>query len=716
MSALSASMTVAATIETGAGATPGPGLNKTPGMAHGEGRGSAAALWFMASNGAGAESFGAKWQTLLAGLHSSIQDSDATVTDQKALINESLSTKTTGKSSASNLAAGVRLSQDRGIKQERVEKGAEATLSTAGTQAQTVVSGSGAKAAKLIVSKSEEKNTAAATETESTRSSRPDRSGSAIKTDSVQAEPLTGMVSASIAVPSPASPADVITNPVVNSADTKAQLDQTKISVDLTSDQPAQPATTASASFGAQQPMRRLEKQSLVESAETVNPEVHPMTDGLETVAQTRQALNKPSVSCLPNTTRNVTESSHVDCDKLPAALPAAMPVESDISTEASASIRSLPATTDSAATSALTQETIVSSQNQIHTSKPSLCTTQLQGASTVSTQTAALSQNPVEIETTSETSPLTLIPENSRTFLSAHGQAQVVQQTVSPNVSEVAAAVSGDSSAPPSVTASIGQSGQLLAQPPIQDQPGSIVARKTSLPESSRSAHAAGNIDSVQQGSRPVEGQSSVSVVDSSAMARSISGACGIVSAASNPEKASSFATAQQEARDTFASLDTAVAPKAATWIHAGTQRAEAGFQDPALGWVSVRADLSGGGVHAQLVPGSADAAQALSSHLAGLNSYLVEHHTPVETLTLTAPEGGWSGLGSGRSAGEGMQQGAGQQTSQGADASISSAANPESVIQSQAPSPEPPAFFGDMNGSVQSASRSGLHISVMA
>jgi hypothetical protein len=145
-------------------------------------------------------------------------------------------------------------------------------------------------------------------------------------------------------------------------------------------------------------------------------------------------------------------------------------------------------------------------------------------------------------------------------------------------------------------------------------------------------------------------------------------------------------------------------------------TQRAEAGYQDPALGWVSVRADLSGGVVHAQLVPGSADAAQALGSHLTGLNAYLDEHHTPVETLTLTAPEGGWSGLGSGQGTGEGMQQGAGQQTAQGADASTQSGQYSEPVIQPPAASAELPAFFGDMNGSTQPTNLDGYHISVMA
>jgi hypothetical protein len=175
-----------------------------------------------------------------------------------------------------------------------------------------------------------------------------------------------------------------------------------------------------------------------------------------------------------------------------------------------------------------------------------------------------------------------------------------------------------------------------------------------------------------------------------------------------------------QSDSREAFATLDSAGSTGPTTWIHAGAQQAEAGYQDPVLGWVSVRADLSAGGVHAQLVPGSADAAQVLGSHLTGLNTYLSEHHTPVETLTLTAPEGGQSGLGSGQGAGDGTQQGAGQQTGQGmsqnADASSTSGPYPEAVVQLPAASAELPAFLGDMNGSTQTASMGGFHISVMA
>jgi hypothetical protein len=97
--------------------------------------------------------------------------------------------------------------------------------------------------------------------------------------------------------------------------------------------------------------------------------------------------------------------------------------------------------------------------------------------------------------------------------------------------------------------------------------------------------------------------------------------------------------------------------------WTHTGAQHAEAGFDDPTLGWVGVRADAGGGGVHASLVPGSNEAAQMLGSHLAGLNEYLAERHPSVGAVTVTAPESGeqssnaQSGFGSNSGAQSGSQ-----------------------------------------------------------
>ena len=122
----------------------------------------------------------------------------------------------------------------------------------------------------------------------------------------------------------------------------------------------------------------------------------------------------------------------------------------------------------------------------------------------------------------------------------------------------------------------------------------------------------------------------------------------------------AASASAANQPGSDPFQSLDSEAAPGAPTWTHAASHQAEAGFQDPSLGWIGVRADLSGGAVHASLMPGSAQAAQELGKHVDGLNTYLAEQRTPVETLGVAAPlTKSPSDLGFG----QGMQQGGGQQ-----------------------------------------------------
>jgi hypothetical protein len=106
------------------------------------------------------------------------------------------------------------------------------------------------------------------------------------------------------------------------------------------------------------------------------------------------------------------------------------------------------------------------------------------------------------------------------------------------------------------------------------------------------------------------------------------------------------------------------------------------------------------------------------LGSHLAGLNTYLAEHHTPVETLTMAAPESGRSGLDSGQSAGQSMQQNAGQQTGQelgqGADSGSQYGKSSSSTAQSAVASGSA-VSAAELDGSAQPAWQSG-HISVMA
>jgi hypothetical protein len=110
----------------------------------------------------------------------------------------------------------------------------------------------------------------------------------------------------------------------------------------------------------------------------------------------------------------------------------------------------------------------------------------------------------------------------------------------------------------------------------------------------------------------------------------------------------------------ETFAALD--ADSGAHTWIHAGSNSAEAGYQDPSLGWVGVRAHIDGSGVHAAVVPGSEEASRILGSHMDGLSRYLTEHHTPVEMLTMAAGKEMGNGQGAefmGNGQGSGQRQG---------------------------------------------------------
>jgi hypothetical protein len=237
--------------------------------------------------------------------------------------------------------------------------------------------------------------------------------------------------------------------------------------------------------------------------------------------------------------------------------------------------------------------------------------------------------------------------------------------------------------------------------------------AENASITGAVRSVHGTSNANSVEVKSRLEAKASSPStasaIVDSSAMAGGAADANGVVSRTRNSTETSATATA--DASDTFAALDAGGAEGRTTWIHAGAQQAEAGYQDSTLGWVSVRANASGGSVHAELAAGSADAAQALGSHMAGLSAYLAEHHTPVETLTVTAPE---PGLSSGQSADQGMQQGAGQQTGQ--EMAQNTGSGSASTTISPAATSALPTSQTEWDASASPAGPGSAHISVMA
>ena len=202
---------------------------------------------------------------------------------------------------------------------------------------------------------------------------------------------------------------------------------------------------------------------------------------------------------------------------------------------------------------------------------------------------------------------------------------------------------------------------------------------------------------------------------VDAATLAHNPTGAAGAMNAGGGISGNSTGTAAPAALRETFAALDAESSTGMPSWVHAGAHRAEAGIQDPALGWVGVRADLSGGGVHAALVPGSAEAAVALGGHLAGLNAYLTEQHTPVTSLTLAAPEGRTTEFGMDQGAGH-MHQGAGQDTGQGASSGQQSSPQASEPVLTALVNREVPAFAGRAETTAQSVIPKGVHISVMA
>ena len=191
-----------------------------------------------------------------------------------------------------------------------------------------------------------------------------------------------------------------------------------------------------------------------------------------------------------------------------------------------------------------------------------------------------------------------------------------------------------------------------------------SFAGERTSAAASIRLNRPSGTSAASQHGSNISQIQPVGQAQESSSpgLARDLAGLRGTAGTTNGGASETSTVIPGPATRDTFSALDAEPASRTSTWIHAGANRAEAGYQDPALGWVSVRANVGGGGIHASLVPTSMDAAQALGAHLAGLNAHLTEQHMPVETLTLAAPEGRGIDSGIDQSLNQNMHQGTGQ------------------------------------------------------
>jgi hypothetical protein len=241
---------------------------------------------------------------------------------------------------------------------------------------------------------------------------------------------------------------------------------------------------------------------------------------------------------------------------------------------------------------------------------------------------------------------------------------------------------------------------------------PGLSLGRSDSVQGIKRAQHMGAGADRTGPGQTPL----AAGLGDATPMVRDPVGGRELA----NPVS-SGAAAGEPALRETFAALDSDAAPGTVTWTHASARQAEAGFQDPTLGWIGVRADRNGG-IHASLVPGSVEASVELGSHLEGLNGYLAAQHTPVESLRMAAPEGGATGHAGEQTAGQGMGAGTGEGEHPGAGENAQRQVNADAAragtIHSSGRAPTSPAsnLPGAADEAAQAQRNGGAYISVVA
>jgi hypothetical protein len=111
-----------------------------------------------------------------------------------------------------------------------------------------------------------------------------------------------------------------------------------------------------------------------------------------------------------------------------------------------------------------------------------------------------------------------------------------------------------------------------------------------------------------------------------------------GPVTLPSPPMDASAPPSGQMPSKhEPFTALDSATTDGTPRWTLAGNHKAEAGFQDPSLGWISVRAQSTSGTIHADVVAPTEVAAHVLNGHLEGLNAHMAAHYEHLSAVTVS-------------------------------------------------------------------------------
>jgi hypothetical protein len=704
-------MTVAASIEILAGGCPEPGQTllgaRAAGNAQSSGWSGAAAAHSSPSSVPGAASFRASWQSLLAsaGIGADDLKEEETGADGISTAAKGMLAETTGGASTSMSPTAGKFSLPS--RPEKTQQGGQANgatgLSLAKSRAGVPALPTASAAPRQAVANWTAKSTANAQLAASARDTHSANSGKSIKPEAASGETATALATATAVSVPLAMPVQVAESPVANPAEIPQRFPLTDLSTELpTSFIPG--ASNLHASHGGGSGAAAvITSAGGNQAADTVagaegthsSPSDHSGVAAIDTSAARNQGTDTV-------TEAKGTHSSHSD-----GSVAHAGPTRASGRQAGSATATPTP---KEKVSHAATRDSLAAERGGAPNEK-----TDGIKASTpagTGTLTAGEATAPSELMRPQVGDTLQTLPESQMQIQSV-GQGAVAVAT--PLSSGGVDRESADS------IAAFSESGPSPATPSSGGKPGQESNTKATGQSTERLAHTAAH------GNLLHEGQTGLAVQDATnngpgngsnnglgaALARDPAGmrtTATMGDAAGDAASKSGTATS-----DTFAALDAASSSGTHTWVHAGAQRAEAGFEDPALGWVRVRADASGGGVHASLVPGTTEAAQALGSHMAGLSAYLAEQHTPVESLTLAAPEGRRAELGMDPGANQNMHQGTGQDAGQGASSDQQSSPRTSAPALAAA-GREVPAPVGRVETTTQAVIPGGVHISVMA
>lgn len=170
--------------------------------------------------------------------------------------------------------------------------------------------------------------------------------------------------------------------------------------------------------------------------------------------------------------------------------------------------------------------------------------------------------------------------------------------------------------------------------------------APAAAIPQASHLERATGGLPGAPMAAHGVPAASGALVVDAAAPAGSAHAL--IPGREAGPASATLAGTGTVSPFQVMDSAPSGGAASGLTHAHASSPASSlaAGYHDPELGYIELKAEMGSDGVHARLAAATAEGSTILSAHLPALHQWLTERQTPVDRLSVGIREDGASGF----------------------------------------------------------------------